>query len=313
MNEKRDSIVARYDYNDNFYNTDTEWLAYSKKRTADIATIQWSGRLALILISVAGLFVFFRRQRIVFGFRDYIMLFTGMFFMKDAAMDLLGLVFGTGVVYETWLVFGLPYSSVQVSIVLAFLLFLFILYKIPKDKLKMLVLASIIGISSGAYIWYKGMAAVFPAEAQRKHIQKNQVVKDFTAIMHGSEKEFRFSDYRDSIVVIDFMFTTCSPCRYSIPHINKLYNRYRPQGVVFFGVDPIEKDWTRLKRFLEVIRVNYPILKIREEISDQTFGVRSFPTIAVINCGKLILICGGHESSIPKIEMALNMALKNKQ
>ncbi len=312
MNVRRDSIMKAYDFDDSFFETNKDYLAYQQERNRNIAIIQWSGRLFLILLSVFGYRQFRKRrtQRSDFTLKDWIWLLFSLSFMKDACSDLIGMAF-TGMEYETWLALSLPAQSVWFSVAISLGVLVFIIYLLPRRIIRLLIVCGIIGGSAGALVWYNAMSVLFPSSYTHKAIQKGQQVKDFNAIIHGSEKQFEFGIYKDSLVVLDFMFSTCAPCRYSIPHINKLHKKYRPRGVMFFAVDPIEKDWMRLSRFLEAVKLDYPILKIKTDVSDRIFGVRAFPTIIVVNKGKVILLSGGNESSVPKIEAAIVSALQN--
>jgi peroxiredoxin len=46
----------------------------------------------------------------------------------------------------------------------------------------------------------------------------------------------RLSDYSGKIVIVTFWATWCAPCKQEIPHLEKLYETYKDQGVVVFAI-----------------------------------------------------------------------------
>ncbi|MDR3217487.1 MAG: TlpA family protein disulfide reductase [Dysgonamonadaceae bacterium] len=55
----------------------------------------------------------------------------------------------------------------------------------------------------------------------------------------------KLSDFRGSYVFLDFWATWCPPCMASFPYIEKLYEKYAPQGLRFIAVscDFREERW----------------------------------------------------------------------
>ncbi len=289
-------IVERYNYEDDFFDNDPEWKSYTQRNQKSLAIIHWSGRLFLIVISIIGLAIYFlrRRKEKLFGPVDWITLFLGLFFMKDVAMDCMGIVFRIHLNdMVIWTYFGLPYKSLSfVWVIIGFLLFFFILYKLPKGYFWMFIVCGFIGSFAGAFLWFNAMHKMHRLKHPVKELTTGDIAANFTAIVHGNNDSFYFNKYRDSIVVLDFFFTTCGPCRRAIPHVNTLHAKYRARGVVFFGVDPLEDDQKRLDRFLAKVQVDYPILKADKMMAD-TYGVYGFPTVFVINKGRIVLRLSG--------------------
>jgi len=46
----------------------------------------------------------------------------------------------------------------------------------------------------------------------------------------------RLSDHRGKVVLINFWATWCVPCKVELPHLERLYQEYRPQGLVVLGI-----------------------------------------------------------------------------
>jgi peroxiredoxin len=46
----------------------------------------------------------------------------------------------------------------------------------------------------------------------------------------------RLSDYKGKIVIVTFWATWCAPCKQEIPHLEKLYETYKDQGLIVFAI-----------------------------------------------------------------------------
>jgi peroxiredoxin len=67
------------------------------------------------------------------------------------------------------------------------------------------------------------------------------------------------SDYRGSVVVLNFWGSWCAPCRAEAPDLATLASRYRSLGVRFLGID-IQDEPTSAEAFMHTFRITYPSL-----------------------------------------------------
>jgi peroxiredoxin len=91
-------------------------------------------------------------------------------------------------------------------------------------------------------------------------------------------------DYKDvegKIVVLNFWFINCPPCRMEIPDLNELVAEFKSkENVVFVGIALDDK--AALKNFLKTSPFDYAIIDNGRYIAS-TYGVKSFPTHAIID------------------------------
>jgi len=64
-------------------------------------------------------------------------------------------------------------------------------------------------------------------------------------------------DYLGKVVVLNFWYAACGPCRAEAPRLEKLNTTYAPKGVVFVGVDVEDTAPTALS-FEQAHGVTYP-------------------------------------------------------
>ena len=72
-------------------------------------------------------------------------------------------------------------------------------------------------------------------------------------------RNFRLSDYRGKVVVINFWATWCPPCRTEIPDLVRLQHDYRGRGLQVIGVTYPPQKLAEVRRFVRRAKVNYPV------------------------------------------------------
>jgi peroxiredoxin len=93
-------------------------------------------------------------------------------------------------------------------------------------------------------------------------------------------REVRLSGLKGKLVVLNFWFVNCAPCRAEMPDLNKLVDSYRGQDVVFLAIalDTAEM----IRSFLQESSFKYEIVPNGQAASD-AFGVAVYPTHVLID------------------------------
>ena len=94
------------------------------------------------------------------------------------------------------------------------------------------------------------------------------------------------SDFRGSVVVIDFWATWCSPCIKSFPHLHEVIERNKDQGVVLLLIS-LDKTAARTRDYLvengySTDHVLWESLDASHAVKDR-FGVVGIPRTFVID------------------------------
>ncbi|SFT66256.1 AhpC/TSA family protein [Lishizhenia tianjinensis] len=88
-------------------------------------------------------------------------------------------------------------------------------------------------------------------------------------------------------VVLDFWATWCSPCVASFPKMNKLYNQYKNQEVVFIALTK-EKE-VKVSNFLSAKPQDFMVGISNSSTINEAYGVAAIPTVIVIDpFGKIV-------------------------
>ncbi len=103
---------------------------------------------------------------------------------------------------------------------------------------------------------------------------------DFTAV--GLDGQ-RYSGDRlhGRIVVLNFWYLGCAPCRAEIPHLNRLVAEFAPRNVLFLA--PTTDATPELKRFLRRTDFTYKVIPQAADLIHRVFRTPLFPTHLVID------------------------------
>jgi cytochrome c biogenesis protein CcmG/thiol:disulfide interchange protein DsbE len=72
-------------------------------------------------------------------------------------------------------------------------------------------------------------------------------------------RSVRMSRLRGKVVIVDFWASWCEPCGEAMPVLNRLYRRYRRQGLVVVGVN-VDRTERNARSFLRSTPVSFPIV-----------------------------------------------------
>jgi thiol-disulfide isomerase/thioredoxin len=111
---------------------------------------------------------------------------------------------------------------------------------------------------------------------------------------------FKFQDIKDSIVLLDFFYTTCAPCVAAAPELNSLYSSYKNKGVFLFGIDAFETDWANINKYVADHQILYPIIETNKQTL-YNFGVTGFPRLLLIKNGVLVKIIYGYTKGVTEM------------
>jgi peroxiredoxin len=137
---------------------------------------------------------------------------------------------------------------------------------------------------------------------------------DFTlATLDG--KQARLSDYKGSVVLIDFWSTTCDPCMIEMPHLVELYKKYKDKGFVVLAVSADgPESRAQVSSVVRAKEMIFPVLLDEETVVTARYNPkRELPFAVVVGKdGSIIHKRGGYTSGDEKTLVAeVEKALAN--
>lgn len=106
-------------------------------------------------------------------------------------------------------------------------------------------------------------------------------VPDF-AVTTLEGKTLRLSELRGQVVVVDYWATWCGPCRIAMPHLQKLHEEYRSQGVTVLALSVDQKGPSVVVPFIRQNGFTFAVA-MADERSASAFGnFSSIPTTVIV-------------------------------
>lgn len=129
------------------------------------------------------------------------------------------------------------------------------------------------------YIAGDGTVAEFPADKRGEPVSFSGTLADGTAVSSA--------DYAGKVLVVNFWYAGCPPCRLEAPDLQALSQKYQDQGVSFLGVNLYDSASTAAS-FERDKGVTYPSVLDRETGSvllafSKTVPPKATPTTLVID------------------------------
>jgi thiol-disulfide isomerase/thioredoxin len=92
----------------------------------------------------------------------------------------------------------------------------------------------------------------------------------------------KLSELKGRVVLLNFWATWCGPCREEMPHLAKLYEKYRDQGLEILAITTDEKsDRAKVAPFVAKYGMTFPVL-YDVGVAD-AYGVNGMPTTVYID------------------------------
>ena len=119
---------------------------------------------------------------------------------------------------------------------------------------------------------------------------------------------------RGKVLLLDFFYNSCYPCRLAIPHLQEIHKKYSEQDVVVIGIDPVDKKTTDLKATLNKAGVTYTVLLSDKDLPKK-YQVTGYPTIYIIDGeGKVFFAVSGFGEKLAEIfEQEIGSALGSEK
>jgi peroxiredoxin len=139
-----------------------------------------------------------------------------------------------------------------------------------------------------------------PRKPRKELLEEGTVAPDFT-LGDGEGASVTLSQLRGDIVVLDFWGTWCGWCKVAMPKINKIYKKYKDEGVHVLGISCKEPDGADPVGYVKSKRMSYQVLIDGDEVAEK-YNVSGYPTLYIIGPdGKVVFSMAGYASGLDKL------------
>lgn len=149
-----------------------------------------------------------------------------------------------------------------------------------------LVGGALAGLLIIAVVWF--LTTPEPSAALPPVAEVNREAPAFT-LQTLDGQPVSLSDYRGKVVLLNFWYTGCAPCREETPALQRAYQQLADQGLVVLGVNVRENERAGqngeqdIRAFVDQYGVSYPIvLDLNREVGSE-YQVLVLPTSIFID------------------------------
>jgi thiol-disulfide isomerase/thioredoxin len=104
---------------------------------------------------------------------------------------------------------------------------------------------------------------------------------DFTLPSMGGPN-LRLQEQRGRVVMVNFWATWCGPCRVEMPHLARLYDKYRGSGFVVFAVN-IDEDPRKAASLATQLGMRFPVLLDTDKKVSRLYDLSTMPSTVLID------------------------------
>jgi len=101
-------------------------------------------------------------------------------------------------------------------------------------------------------------------------------------LQNTTASDVSLSDYQGKVVLLNFWATWCMPCRQEMPSMEKLWQKYREQGLVIVAVSTDEGGPSRVKSFVKRFKLSFPVVLDPESTVSDRYQVSGLPVSFLI-------------------------------
>jgi thiol-disulfide isomerase/thioredoxin len=157
--------------------------------------------------------------------------------------------------------------------------------KTPTDEL--LAAAAAIGKAAGkapasveADLWQRREAAAKPAAA-------------FTLPDYPDRRNVSLADYRGKVVLLNFWYPSCGPCRGEFPTLQRVLDTYKDRGFEILSLNVLPEEQAFVMPYLSKNRFTFHALETTTEWAEKTYAARGFPTNLLVDAEGRIMFKPG--------------------
>jgi thiol-disulfide isomerase/thioredoxin len=145
-----------------------------------------------------------------------------------------------------------------------------------------IIIIAIVAVGGGLYL-FQGSGVENGSESPEVGQEHPGVLATDFSLTSLDGNPFKLSDYRGSVVVIDFMATWCGPCRMEMPHYGTIWEKYGETIVIMsIDIDPNESEQT-LRNFSQDFLYATWIWARDTFNLGQPYQVTAIPTTVIID------------------------------
>jgi peroxiredoxin len=125
------------------------------------------------------------------------------------------------------------------------------------------------------------LACTTAAQAAQAPLMPQAAAPDFT-LRTADGRNLRLHEQRGQVVLVNFWASWCGPCKQEMPHLGRLYEKYRAAGFVLLAVN-IDDDARLGAATAARWGLKFPVLLDTEKAVSRAYDLGSMPATVLID------------------------------
>lgn len=128
-------------------------------------------------------------------------------------------------------------------------------------------------------------------------------------------KSFDLAGEKGSVIFLNVWATWCGPCRYEIPQLQALHNKFAPSGFKVIGISVDESGTPAVAQFVATNKITYPVEIDAEGHITDLLHTSVLPTsVLIARDGRVLWRSVGAmtPNDVPAVEGMIEKALQTK-
>ena len=124
----------------------------------------------------------------------------------------------------------------------------------------------------------------------------------------NTKKGYSLAKCRGKVVLIDFWATWCPPCRVAMPHLQKVWEKYKDRGVIVIALTA--DDERRVASFIKQAGYTFPVALDDRGRTNRAYNIRWIPHTFLIGADGKVIWDGNPLAVKDKLDKMVEDALK---
>ena len=105
----------------------------------------------------------------------------------------------------------------------------------------------------------------------------------FTLPDYPDRKNVSLADYRGKVVLLNFWYPSCGPCRGEFPTLQRVLDKYQDRGFAILSLNVLPDEQAFVMPYLTKNRFTFHALETTTEWAEKTYAARGFPTNLLVD------------------------------
>jgi tetratricopeptide (TPR) repeat protein len=132
-------------------------------------------------------------------------------------------------------------------------------------------------------------AAAVSADLRARREAGATAAPPFTLPDYPDRKNVSLADYKGKVVLINFWYPSCGPCRGEFPTLQRVLDKYKDRGFVILSLNVLPEEHDFVMPYLTKNGFTFRPLETTTEWAEKTYGARGFPTNLLVDAeGRIV-------------------------